>query len=315
MGVRATVREITRSRLHENMATVRLHAFVLLVVALGLAACTSSPTVSPTTTTVPKPLLAIDLSATPAGWVPVRSETHRYRSPKTSPSFIPVRTFPVMELQGLVGYWSIRLWVRRSAAVSNVMPPRSTGPRFLPIICCLRAHPIAVHPVERGASSPHPDCCYLRRLLRSGARGTGHRTRSASKAHPRHTYTFTPRCRSGHRFRTGPSLGLGGGVVPGGDVRRAPWWPVTRTSYNYGIGTPCASSPGVSFFNEGIGGGQVVLSEDQVLAAFPCAVWVRTGPFYPGDGIEVDAGARALSQFAQEGLHLAFSNTASPSMA
>jgi hypothetical protein len=54
------------------MARVRLRALLLVVMALDLSACTSSPTVSPTTTTtVPKPLPAVDLSATPTGWVPV----------------------------------------------------------------------------------------------------------------------------------------------------------------------------------------------------------------------------------------------------
>ena len=49
----------------------KLGIVVMVVMALVLAACTSSPMVSPTTTTLPKPLPAIDLSATPAGWVPV----------------------------------------------------------------------------------------------------------------------------------------------------------------------------------------------------------------------------------------------------
>ena len=48
----------------------KLGIVVMVVPALILAACTSAPTVSPTTTTA-KPLPAIDLSATPAGWVPV----------------------------------------------------------------------------------------------------------------------------------------------------------------------------------------------------------------------------------------------------
>jgi hypothetical protein len=85
------------------------------------------------------------------------------------------------------------------------------------------------------------------------------------------------------------------------------WWPVTRTLYNYGVDTPCASSPGVGFVNGGAGGGEVVLSTDRVLAAFPCAVWGNQGPVYPGDGVEVDAGSKTLSELAMEGLHLAFS--------
>ena len=66
------VRETVPSPLRECVAKVRLRALVLAVLALVLAACTSS--VSPTTTTVPttaKPLPIVDLSSTPAGWVPV----------------------------------------------------------------------------------------------------------------------------------------------------------------------------------------------------------------------------------------------------
>jgi hypothetical protein len=52
----------------------RLIAVVIVIVAAVLAVFTSSQTLVPTTTRVPvtsKPLAAVDLSATPAGWVPV----------------------------------------------------------------------------------------------------------------------------------------------------------------------------------------------------------------------------------------------------
>jgi hypothetical protein len=61
------VREIVLSRLRESMARVRLRALALMVLAVLLAACTSSG--APSTTT--KPVPAVDLSATPTGWVPV----------------------------------------------------------------------------------------------------------------------------------------------------------------------------------------------------------------------------------------------------
>jgi hypothetical protein len=83
-------------------------------------------------------------------------------------------------------------------------------------------------------------------------------------------------------------------------------WPVTRTSYNYGVGDPC-NTPGVDFFNEGVGGGEVVLSTDRFLAGFSCSARRNPGPVYPGDGVEVDAGSKTLSELAAEGLHLAFS--------
>jgi len=63
------------------MATVRLRAFVLVAITgLALAACTSSPTVSPATT---RPLPAIELSATPAGWVPVADGDAQVSVPAT----------------------------------------------------------------------------------------------------------------------------------------------------------------------------------------------------------------------------------------
>ena len=78
-----SVREITPFPLHGSMSTVRLRAFVLVVLALAVAACTSSRTVSPTTTTVPRPLPAIDLSATPSGWVPVADGDAQISVPAT----------------------------------------------------------------------------------------------------------------------------------------------------------------------------------------------------------------------------------------
>ena len=53
---------------------MKLRALAMVVMALTLSACTSSQTVVPTTTTTvatTQPLPAVDLSATPAGWVPV----------------------------------------------------------------------------------------------------------------------------------------------------------------------------------------------------------------------------------------------------
>ena len=57
---------------------------VLVVIALVLAACTSSPGVSLKTTTVlTKPLPAIDLSATPTGWVPIAYGDAQVSVPRT----------------------------------------------------------------------------------------------------------------------------------------------------------------------------------------------------------------------------------------
>lgn len=78
------------------------------------------------------------------------------------------------------------------------------------------------------------------------------------------------------------------------------WWSVTRTPFNYGVGDPC-NTPGVGFFDEGVGGGEVVLSTDRLQAVFPCAAELgNPEPVRPGDGIEVNAGSRTLSEFAAE---------------
>jgi len=56
------------------MAPVRLRALAIVVMTLTLAACTGDQSVVPTTTPVQPTtqlLLAVHLSATPAGWVPV----------------------------------------------------------------------------------------------------------------------------------------------------------------------------------------------------------------------------------------------------
>ena len=71
----------------ETMSTVhKLTAVVMVIVAAVLAVFTSSQTLVPTTTRVPvtsKPLPAVDLSATPAGWVPVAFGNAQVSVPST----------------------------------------------------------------------------------------------------------------------------------------------------------------------------------------------------------------------------------------
>ena len=66
------IREPDLSGLHGNMTTMKLRAVAMVVIAAALSVFTSSQTFA--TTTVPtaaKAHPAVDLSATPAGWVPV----------------------------------------------------------------------------------------------------------------------------------------------------------------------------------------------------------------------------------------------------
>jgi len=65
---RPPVREPVPSWLHGGMATVRPRVLTIVILALALAACTSSKTFAPTITTGPpraEPLLAVDLSGLP----------------------------------------------------------------------------------------------------------------------------------------------------------------------------------------------------------------------------------------------------------
>ena len=72
------------------MTTVRLRSLLPVVLTLTLAAC-SSQTVSPTTTMLPfrtqplmtEPIPAVDLSATPTGWVPVAYRDAQISVPST----------------------------------------------------------------------------------------------------------------------------------------------------------------------------------------------------------------------------------------
>ena len=84
--------------LRETMSAVRkLGAVAVVVVALVLAACTSPEALVPTTTRVPvpsKPLPAVDLSATPVGWIPVAYGDAQVSVPPDFPIAYPGQGFP-----------------------------------------------------------------------------------------------------------------------------------------------------------------------------------------------------------------------------
>ena len=79
--------------------------------------------------------------------------------------------------------------------------------------------------------------------------------------------------------------------------------------YNYGVGDPCNTKPGVDFFQRRSGRGRGG-SEHRPVSWLASRVFCGSGkpePVFPGDGVEVDAGSKTLSELAAEGLHLAFS--------
>ncbi len=286
--------------LRETMNNVRkLGAVVGVVAALILAVFTSSQTLVPTTTRVPitsKPLPVVDLSATPVGWVPVAFGDAQVSVPSTWSVFYnvgcptssppgevlvnPVVAFdcgPVMAGRGPRNL----VWLTLLAGSGSGYKHRTVINGFS-VYDNLGTYFVPSLRLEFGASGP-----LARRVL--------------------HTLTRSPRV-SALASGPGPAVQYGWHALTfdGLSFAAPAWWPVTRTSYNYGVGDPC-NTPGVDFFNEGVGGGEVVLSTDRFLAGFSCPAQRNPGPVYPGDGIEVDAGSKTLSEFAREGLHQAFS--------
>jgi len=300
------LREIVLPWLHGDMTTVRGLAAVLAVAALTFTVPTTSQACVTTTQSAP----AVDLSATPPGWVPVALGDAQVSVPQD---------FPVV--------YSGPTSLCRSASPSGPGGLLVDTPLGETVHCLAERHATMVY----WSSVPHPSSVAFEHIQKKSILLNGvrvHRILTAVTYAGYYapflgvevigqgplanrilaTLTLSPR-----------AVALASGSAPAvpsdwktvtfqGLALAAPaWWPVTRTLYNYGIDTPCASSPGVSFFDDGVGGGEVVLSTDRSLAAFPCGVWVNPGPVYPGDGVEVDAGSRALSEFAVESLHLAFS--------
>ena len=87
------IRERASSRLHESMITVRLRALVSVVLALAVAAVLVAGAASwelvtfGTPTQIPR--LAVDFSATPAGWVPVAYGDAQVSVPASFSVFYP----------------------------------------------------------------------------------------------------------------------------------------------------------------------------------------------------------------------------------
>ncbi len=90
---------------------MRLRALVLVVMTVTLAACTSSQTVAPTTATTvatTKPLPAVDLSATPAGWVPVTFGDAQVSVPASFTVFYPGwNACEVASTRNGVAFWNL----------------------------------------------------------------------------------------------------------------------------------------------------------------------------------------------------------------
>ncbi len=283
------------------MSTVhKLTAVVIVIVAAVLAVFTSSPTLVPTTTRVPvtsTPLPAVDLSATPAGWVPVAFGDAQVSVPATwwvlyNKAYCPAGKMP--------GELFVNPFLTACTAVTVGNIPANRVALYPGLAFSPEHHKQVINGFAMYVSYQDYDVPSLG-LTISAEGPLANRVLHTLSPSPRAVVLASgpgPAAQYGWHTLTFDGLSF---TAPG-------WWPVTRTLLNYGIHSACGSSAGVSFFNRGVGGGEVVLSTDVGLAAFPCPIELGSpGPVYPGDGVEVDAGYKTLSELATEGLHPAFS--------
>ena len=264
---------------------MKLRALAMVVIAVALTVFTSSQTFA--TTTVPitaKALPAVDLSATPAGWVQVAFGNAQvsvpaawwvlYNSPPC-PTGSPRGEVFVNPLPGVFH------------CPAETAPGPSTMVRFGPPTSphsTVLGHPevingISVYPYPTG-----PQSSYLVPSL-----GVDITVDGSLGQRVLHTLTWSPR-----------SVVLAPGSSP---AIPSSWqqvsfaglrfsvpagWPISRTSgAASGLGNPC-ETPGVAFFASG-----VTLSTDtHLLPPNACAVGAYSNaPQLPMDGVQVDSGS------------------------
>jgi len=279
------------------MSTVRLRALVLVVLALTLAACTSSPAVSPTTT-VTKPIPAVDLSATPTGWVPVAYGDAQVSVPAAWSVYYPGWTDCGFKRDGLY----LGPATATTAGCFIGVSPRTTQV-YLRHIDRLPSQYTSGKPVIRNGVPVYLSPTYGSiPVLVYDAPSIGVEVTVIGPLAKRVVDTLT---------RSPRTVALASGPAPSfprswqtitfqGLAFAAPSsWPVTRSSVNHGIGYPCAM-PGVALWEPG-----VVLSTDVRNYFDLCPAPVRPpGPQGPQEGIQVDSGSNTLSQW---NLHIVFS--------
>jgi hypothetical protein len=275
----------------------KLATGTVAVLAVALAACTNSPTVSPTTTTRPLNVnvistTAVDTEATPTGWVPVA-----FGDAQVS---VPISFF----------VW----YPGMNPCELSFSKPNSLflGPGAAAYRACVGPTEIAFGPADLGSQSSrespvrlHGIQMYALRLkgvLRYYVPSLGVEVTAVGPLARRilDTLTRSPRAVV---LASGPEP-----VVPSywnrliyqGLAFAAPRsWPVIRTTQNMGIGH--CSNTGAIFY-----GPNVILSTDNGIAVFRC-VDPEPTPQLPQDGVQVDVGTRTLSQLAEQGLRLVFS--------
>ena len=267
------------------MAQVRLRVLGLVVMAITLAACTSSQTVPPTTQIgihpIPKPLPAVDLSATPVSWVPVAYGDAQisvpaswyvlYHSPPcysgSPPGEIFVNPLPGTFACGFEGAIP-KTTVSLSPATSKADERRYGHRRLI--------NGISVFPyVVRQGSYVVPSLGI--KISIGGVLGQ----------RVLHTLTRSPRAvvlakgPAPSVPSLWPSLSFAGvGFSVPAD------WPIERTQMTTGLGDICGT-PGVVLF-----GPRVTLSTDQRLYVVPFCPVTLPRPQQPESGVQVDSGLR-----------------------
>ena len=280
---RHVVREALRLQLHGTMAAVRLRVLVLVTLALIPAACTSSETVPPTTQTgIPpttQPMPAVDLSATPAGWVPVAYGDAQVSVPATWAVMTHVRCArkwpPVIQL-GVVRQdlgcptAAASPAVRITPLGSIPAPYRQEKPVLLHGISVLLG-PKAATSITYFVPSLHVELW--------ATDGSGTRVTDTLAVSPRAVVLATgPTPAVPSLWRSVTFAGLHFSVPAG--------WPVNRTQVTPGLGAICRT-PAVAF-----SGTKVTLSTDaRPMILPPCAYFLPL-PQEPSNGVQVDSGLR-----------------------
>jgi len=269
----------------------------IAVLAVALAACTSSPTVSPTTTTRPLNVnvistTAVDTEATPTGWVPVA-----FGDAQVS---VPISFF--------VWYPGLNPCELSFSKPSSLL----LGPVVAAYTLCVGPTYLAFGPADLASQPSRKSpvllngiqvyAFRLKGVLHYYVPSLGVDITAVGPMAGRilDTLTRSPRTVV---LAPGPES-----VVPS-DWNRLTYqglafaaprsWPVIRTTQNMGIGH--CSNTGAIFY-----GPNVILSTDNGIAVFRC-VDPEPTPQLPQDGVQVDVGTRTLSQLAEQGLRLVFS--------
>ena len=269
-----------------------------VVLAIALAGCTSSA--APSTTT--KALPAVDLSATPKGWVPVADGDAQVSVPVSLPVVYPGQSLPCDGVSGLGG-------LLVGAAQRLTIPCRAERRPTMAVLVSLHDSSVILLPVQKKATLVNGLTVHSELGVQgfvdyyAPSVGVEFIARGPLVYRIVDTLTRSPRTVA---LASGPAP-----LVPrswhqvsfqGLSFAAPRSWSVMRTSDNLGMGYPC-TVPGVALVPKR----GIVLSTDQQLAVYHCPS-VSPLPLTPQNGIQVDAGSRAAMQWTQQGVRFSFSN-------